>query len=235
MKPSTKMQAKLAFVVPAAGSGSRFESELPKQYHKIDELTVIEHTLSALAPFEHPIVVALSPNDKVFETLEYPQSLVTTVKGGDARADSVLSALMHLKKTSNPDWVLVHDAARPCVFYEDIENLIEACLSQDKGGLLVAPSIDTLKFMDGTEVAATLDRSQIRRALTPQMFKLDELIQAMEHAQDKQLNVTDEASCMEAVGYQPVTVECLSANIKITVPHDLQVAKVLIEEEIKRD
>ncbi len=235
MKPSTKTQAKLAFVVPAAGAGSRFKDSLPKQYHKIDDLTVIEHTLRVLSEFDIEIVVALAPDDKIFETLKYPKDKVTTVDGGKTRAQSVLNALKHLELTSKPDWVLVHDAARPCVYPEDIDNLIEQCLSNDQGGLLVAPSIDTLKFTDGTVVQETLDRASIRRALTPQMFPLEALLLAIQTALDKGIDLSDEASYMEAVGDQPLMVDCGSANLKITVPHDLMIAKALIEEEMSHD
>lgn len=224
------MQAKYAFVVPAAGNGSRFDSTLPKQYHKIDELTVIEHTLSALYPFEAEIVVAIAQDDTIFPSLEL-EPRVSTVVGGSTRADSVLNACRKLAKTSNPEWVLVHDAARPCIYYEDIQALLDKCLEANHGGLLVAPSIDTLKFTDGSQVQHTLDRAQVKRALTPQMFPLTALIQALEDAKQQGLTVTDEASCMEMMGHPVLTVECQSANLKITQPRDLQIAKVLIAEE----
>lgn len=225
------MQTKLCFIVPAAGIGSRFCEILPKQYHKVDDLTVIEHTLNVLSHFDAQIVVAIHEQDTLFGELEVPKAIkVKTVIGGETRAQSVMNALESLKDTP-PDWVLVHDAARPLVSVEDIELLIDECVQYPPGGLLVAPSIDTLKYTDGTKVQETLDREQVYRALTPQMFQYQPLYKAYKSAIEQGLNITDEASTIEAAGFKPHLVVGESANFKITHPRDLVLAKAILQEE----
>ncbi len=224
------MQAKCAFVVPAAGIGSRFGSHVPKQYAQIHGKSVLEHTLNALhqALPDAPIVVAKSSQDHYFDriSLDYP---VITCEGGSTRAHSVLNALKTLPHSV--EWVLVHDGARCCVEVKDIENLVHQCTSQNQSGMLVAPSTDTLKQVKEGMVQTTIDRTLIYRALTPQMFKKDQLIEAIEQAMQRGLEMTDDASALEALGYPVMAIEGRATNIKITYPEDLAFAKNHLHQE----
>jgi 2-C-methyl-D-erythritol 4-phosphate cytidylyltransferase len=222
-------------VVPAAGTGSRMQAERPKQYLSLGAATVLEHSVAALLslPEVRAVVVAVSAGDQVAGALPgLSDSRVRWAEGGAQRMDSVLSALEVLADmASDDDWVLVHDAARPCVRPADIRQLIARVTAADVGGLLALPVVDTIKRADdGGRVAATVDRSALWRAQTPQMFRLGELKSALLAARDAGFAVTDEASAMERCGHA-VQLVCGSAdNLKITVPSDLALARWYLEE-----
>jgi 2-C-methyl-D-erythritol 4-phosphate cytidylyltransferase len=157
---------------------------------------------------------------------------IQTCNGGAERADSVLSALSALAgQAAADDWVLVHDAARPCVHSSDLANLVSTLCNHPVGGLLAAPVADTLKKAEPSqlpEVIGTVDRGQLWRALTPQMFRYSMLVEALERALDGGQPVTDESSAMEFSGNMPVLVEGRSDNIKITLPADLDLAGFIL-------
>ena len=147
------------------------------------------------------------------------------------RADSVLSALKSIRAlASDEDWVLVHDAARPCITATDIQFLIDSLRNDEVGGILALSSHDTLKDVDGKNILGTLDRSHIWRALTPQMFRYGSLKHALESA-DGNPAITDEASALELQGLQPKIVEGRPDNIKITRPEDLALAQFYMEQQ----
>ncbi|MDP2903222.1 MAG: 2-C-methyl-D-erythritol 4-phosphate cytidylyltransferase [Methylovulum sp.] len=221
-------------VVPAAGAGKRMNADRPKQYLELAGKTVIEHTLSHLlqANVFAAISVAISAEDGYWPELELStHSNIITAAGGKERADSVLSALTAIRaKASDDDWVLVHDAARPCITSADIHQLIDTLYQDKVGGILALPSHDTLKNVQGGAIVGTLDRNHIWRALTPQMFRYGLLKAALEAAVGNPA-VTDEASAMELQGLQPKIVEGRPDNIKITRPEDLALAQFYLEQQ----
>jgi len=226
-------------VVPAAGVGARMQADRPKQYLPLLGKTVIEHTLQGL--LRHPrirgIVVAISSDDGW-----WPEIKVETDKplwvaaGGDERCHSVLSALQALAARADArDWVLVHDAARPCLRGTDIDELIHRCQAHPVGGLLAVPVRDTLKRADATRtVLETVDRERLWQAQTPQMFRLGELRAALQQALDAHALVTDEASAMERAGHAPLLVEGHADNLKITHPEDLLLAELFLKHNLPR-
>lgn len=221
-------------VVPAAGRGARFGSAVPKQYLPLAGRPLILHTLERLAA--HPriagLMIVLAAKDPWWPKLESVNGKpVRTAIGGSERGDSVLAGLRALPESiAESDFVLVHDAARPCVRYEDLGRLI-AQGTQAGGALLAAPLRDTLKRSDGNgRSVATESREARWRALTPQMFRRGELMLALERARAQGLVVTDEAMAMERVGIMPLLVEGAEDNIKVTTPTDLKLAEFLLEK-----
>lgn len=223
-------------VVPAAGSGSRMNSQVPKQYMVLAGKAVIEHALARLAahPLIDGILVALAPSDTRWQdlALNFPKP-VLAIKGGAERCHSVLNALFELQKhAQRDDWVLVHDGARPCLRAADIDRLISELRDHPHGGLLAVPVRDTMKRADENgNVFETVDRKGLWHALTPQMFRLGELSDALMRAVDQGWLVTDEASAMELAGYKPLLVEGTADNIKITRPDDLVVAEFYLRRQ----
>lgn len=216
-------------VLPAAGIGSRMASELPKQYLQVAGATLIEHSLRALLGCADltAVVVALHAADSRADALAvFDDPRVQRVTGGAQRSDSVLAALDAVLQQAAPeDWVLVHDAARPCVRVTDIDRLITSVRASGTGGILAEPIVDTVKQAGAQAlVQRTLDRSGLWRAQTPQMFRLGELYQALLLARSRNQPVTDEASAMEMAGYPVQLVAGPARNLKVTLPADLQLA-----------
>ena len=224
-------------VMPAAGSGRRFGGVTPKQYAPLLDRTVIEW---ALAPFLGDarcagIVVAIAPGDEDWGriTARLAAAAVTAVAGGAQRSVSVRHALAALASRAAPaDWVLVHDAARPCLPSEDLERLLTLLAAHPLGGLLALPAADTLKRASGPDasprIAATVDRAALWRALTPQMFRYGRLCAALDAAHAAQRFPTDEAQALEWQGEQPLLVGGSATNLKITTGADLQLAAAIL-------
>ncbi|MGZ8160229.1 MAG: 2-C-methyl-D-erythritol 4-phosphate cytidylyltransferase [Methylobacter sp.] len=227
---STKFWA----IVPAAGVGKRMQADRPKQYLELAGKTVIEHTLLRLlqADVFAAIAVAVSKEDPYWPELSISRHKnIITAPGGKERADSVLSGLKTIREqASDDDWVLVHDAARPCITTADIRYLIDSLINDAVGGILALASPDTLKQVQGNGITGTLDRSHIWRALTPQMFRYGMLKTALEQTQGNPA-ITDDASALELQGLQPKIVEGRPDNIKITRPEDLALAQFYMEQQ----
>jgi len=221
-------------IVPAAGVGKRMQADRPKQYLPLAGETVLEQTLKRLlqAHIFSAVAVAISKEDPYWPKLEiFNHEKIITAKGGKERADSVLSALKSLQdKAADTDWVLVHDAARPCLTCTDIHLLIDTLRDDDVGGILALSSHDTLKQVDGKNITKTIDRSVVWKALTPQMFRYGMLKKALETAEGNP-NITDEASALEIQGLEPKIVEGRADNIKITRPEDLALAEFYMEHQ----
>ncbi len=219
-------------VIPAAGHGSRFGSEVPKQYCRIGGLTVLERTLRLFAdvPGLQGIVLALAPDDSYWAALDFPgKDRLRIADGGAERVHSVSNALRELSGLAQPDdFVLVHDAARPCLSQECLARLLDELVDHAVGGLLAIPVADTLKEANAAqEVLATRDRRGLWQAQTPQMFRYRELSAALAQALAADATgatVTDESSAIEAAGYTPKLVMGEAANLKITHQRDLQLA-----------
>lgn len=212
------------------------QADVPKQYLSINHKTILEHTLECFCtnPRIKGVVVAISGDDEIWKTLDissHPK--ITMAEGGLERCHSVLNGLRALSDQAySNDWVLVHDAARPCLRNEDIDQLIDTLDGHDVGGLLGLPVRDTMKRADATgTIQETVNRDGLWHALTPQMFHLSALIEALENALSKDLFVTDEAQAIELNGLQPVLVEGNPDNIKITRNNDLAMAELFLSQQ----
>lgn len=220
-------------VVPAAGRGSRFGGDVPKQYLMLAGRTLLEHSLRALLACDgvDGVVVALAADDTRWPGWrEIDGKPVRTCVGGDARADSVLAGLDALPDSVGADApVLVHDAARPCLDAADVAALLAAGAADPVGALLAAPVADTLKRADdGGRSLGTEPRERLWRALTPQLFRRGELADALRAAQAEGIVVTDEAMAFERLGRFPRLVAGRADNLKVTTPADLAIAASIV-------
>jgi 2-C-methyl-D-erythritol 4-phosphate cytidylyltransferase len=217
-------------IIVAAGSGSRFRSDTPKQFLEINGKPLIAHTIEKFesAPSVDRIVLVLSADPAAtFETSGFSK-ISRVIVGGSTRAKSVRNGL---GAAADAAIVAVHDGARPLVTVDEIERTI-AKAKETGAACLVAPVTDTIKSVRGDEIADTLDRTKLRRALTPQAFKSDVLRKAFEGV-DLTESVTDECYLVEKLGYPIAIVEGSSRNIKITHPEDLILAEALLSAETR--
>ena len=221
-------------LVPAAGTGARMGEALPKQYLKIGQRPLLWYTLRCLCT--HPglsrTFVVLHPEDRLFHGCDWSpfgDALVPLFCGGATRAESVALGLERMRgELHAEDWVLVHDAARPCLTDTLIDRLIAELRHEDDGGLLAIPLADTLKRSDGEDrVLRTEPRDELWQAQTPQMFRFGPLLDALRSADPAA--TTDEASAMEQLGHRPRLVMGSAANIKVTFPEDLALAALILE------
>ena len=230
-----KTQTKLWAIVPAAGSGSRFSKTELKQYQYIQNRTVLEHTVNRLNTLDLAgCVLAIGENDNFARTLSFDhKEKLHFCLGGAERVHSVLNALIYLSEIAHvDDWVMVHDAARPCVTTACLEQLYQTAVATDQSAILAIPVRDTLKKVSqGTKIKTTVSRDQLWQAQTPQIAKLDVLKTAIESALKQQLTITDEASALEAAGQIVNIVHGRSDNIKITYPYDLELARLILASQ----
>ncbi len=220
-------------LIPAAGSGSRMGSGTPKQYAPLAGRPLIEHAVRRLCA--HPridlVFVVLAPGDRHFAACDWQgceHKLSALYCGGDTRAASVFNGLLAASDAiDGNDWVLVHDAARPCLEAADIDRLIAAVGEHEVGGLLAVPVADTLKRANvAREAVQTERREHLWRAQTPQMFRFRLLIEALRRADVSA--VTDESSAVEQTGGRPRLVQGSSLNLKVTYPEDLLLAELIL-------
>lgn len=221
-------------LIPAAGSGSRMSLDIPKQYIKLHDKTVIEHSLDCFIRRADikGVVVVIAKDDPHWPRLDIAaEANIITAPGGAERYQSVLNGLDALAQVADAnDWVLVHDAARPCLGQTDIDRLIHAASANGVGGVLAVPVTDTIKRTDGKgAITATVDRDHLWRALTPQMFQLQLLSDAINAAVENNSSITDEAMAMELRGHVPLLVEGQANNIKITRNSDLLLANMYLK------
>jgi 2-C-methyl-D-erythritol 4-phosphate cytidylyltransferase len=227
------MAARCVGLIPAAGQGARLGGETPKQYLELAGRPMLAHAAAAL--LAHPAVdlafVVLAPDDERWATHDwgaFGDRLAPLWCGGATRRDSVLNGLIAMANVVDPeDWVLVHDAARPCLARDDLGRLIESVRDDEVGGVLAIPLADTLKRADGADrVAATEPRAGLWLAQTPQMFRHGTLLRAIGGAGQ----VTDEASAVEALGLRPRLVSGSARNIKVTFAGDAAIAAQLLKD-----
>ncbi|MCL4168904.1 UNVERIFIED_CONTAM: hypothetical protein GTU68_021709, partial [Idotea baltica] len=204
-----------------------------------------EHTLDVF--FEHEqvagVVVVLHPNDPYWKELNIQSKgkVLYTVSGGENRSDSVMQGLQYLKNEIGLDadsWVMVHDSVRPCLLKTDIDVLLRICNDASIGGILASPVRDTMKRVgidlintNKNKVLSTESRENLWHALTPQVFRLDDLNNALKYCEDNDLAITDESSAMENMGHQPELVEGSHNNIKITHPSDIELATFFLDSK----
>ena len=221
-------------LVPAAGSGSRMGGESPKQYLPLAGRPMIHHALATLCanPDISCVFVVLAPDDEHFRTFDWSHlepKLQPLYCGGVTRAESVLNGLMAAELEPD-DWVLVHDAARPCLSATALARLISELRDDAVGGILAVPVADTLKLADAEgRIAQTPSRAGLWQAQTPQMFRTGLLMQALRAAPV----VTDDASAVEALGLRPGLVMGEPTNFKITYPQDIGLAELFLKQKIK--
>jgi len=218
-------------IIPAAGTGTRAqragEAGLPKQYRPLSGVPMVKRAVQALLVDDRvsQVRVAVTPGDTLAADIlaDMPRTLVRQC-GGQTRDETVLKAIGDAA-LGEQDWVLVHDAARPGLPADALKRLLDVCLGADRGGLLAMPVADTVKqageSVEGACTAsATVSREGLWLAQTPQLFKATELIQALTHCRAAGVNVTDEASAMEALGHRPLLVQGSWRNAKVTLPDD---------------
>ncbi len=219
-------------LIPAAGQGARLGGETPKQYLDLRGEPMLLHAVRALlaSPLIEVAFVVLSPGDERYATHDwraFGDRVAPLWCGGATRRDSVLNGLVAMANVVDPDeWVLVHDAARPCLARADVERLIETVGDDENGGILAVPLADTLKRADDAQrIASTEPRERLWLAQTPQMFRHGTLLRALGGA----AGATDEASAAEALGLKPKLVSGSLRNIKVTFAGDLAIAAALLE------
>ncbi len=237
-----KVDPKHWVVLPAAGAGRRFCAAVPKQYLPLRGCRVIEHSIAVFV--EHPLIagcmLALSAEDEWWQETAYvDHPRVRRAPGGAERSDSVANALAALsEQAAEDDWVLVHDAARPCLASTDLDRLLAALADEPVGALLAVPMHDTVKSAEeafGARVERTLPRQQLWRAYTPQAFRLGQLREALAYCQAQGIAITDDASAMEQLGLRPLLVEGRADNIKITRPEDLPLAEFFLAQQRQQE
>ena len=230
LPPSALTPPRLHALIPAAGAGTRFGGELPKQYQRLGRATMLEHATAALLADARvvSVLVVVLPGDPHVAGLAFDARVQTAAVGGATRAASVRAGLEVLReRLSDDDWVLVHDAARPCLAADELAVQIDTLQADAVGGLLAVPLADTLKRAEGERVAATLDRAGLWRAATPQMFRLG-LLRAALDAPGRLAQATDEASAVEQLGHAPRLVAGRATNIKVTTADDLPLARAIL-------
>jgi len=224
---------KIFAIIPAAGQGTRIGESVPKQYIPIAGQPMMFHSINALVSIARieRVFVVLSPLDRHWKQHDwsaFPDKLEAIFAGGGHRAESVMNTLLTLEKQiAKDDWVLVHDAARPCISHELVEQFLDEVGDDQVGGLLAVPVADTLKSADENQrVAATVPRLNLWRAQTPQMFRYDVLRRGLE----KKPDASDEAQAVESIGYNaPRLVQGDDLNIKVTFAADLVLAELIMQ------
>jgi 2-C-methyl-D-erythritol 4-phosphate cytidylyltransferase len=233
------MPARIHALIPAAGQSLRFGGTIIKQYANLLGKPVIAHSIDAVSRHTEvvSVSVAISADDGLYEELvrpDYPD--VATVVGGDCRARTVLNGIRHIahsiadeEEEHSQDWVLVHDAARPCLSTAALERLIQQALNTGQGAILAVPVSDTLKKADSSgQIMATVSRQDMWRAQTPQLFPLKDLLASLEGTLNFGVPPTDESEAMERSGHASWLVNGCADNIKITRPEDLAIAEAIL-------
>ena len=227
---------KYFLVVPASGIGQRMNSKIPKQYLKLENgLSILDQCLESTlsSEFISGFIVTLDKKDKLFKSSVFAahEKLISIVNGGKERFHSVQSALSELSQIAKPDdWVLVHDAVRPCIKKDDIHKLIEEVGDDKVGGILADKVVDTVKQKNSNGLVSTIDRKKLHLAQTPQMFRFGILKEAIEKAIKLNIHVTDESEALECLGYSIRIVDGSSSNIKITTQEDLELANYYLKQ-----
>jgi 2-C-methyl-D-erythritol 4-phosphate cytidylyltransferase len=231
------MLLRVRALIPAAGQSVRFGGATPKQYVQLLGKPVLTHSIEAVR--QHPAVagvtVVLALNDAFYDELVRPLfPEVSTTNGGDSRAQSVLNGLQYIRSIDEHcEWVLVHDAARPCLAAAPLADLMSHGLGSPHGAILAIPASDTLKRQqEPGRIGRTLNRSGLWAAQTPQLFALDALISAMQAATGSRIPPTDEAEAMERAGFHPMLVQGSSRNIKLTCADDLPMAELILGQNV---
>ena len=213
---------RVSAVIVAAGVGSRMSAGIPKQYIKVQDLSILEHTINIFIQSEliDEIYIVISKEDIFFDKLGLENiPNIKVVYGGSTRSESVLNGLLAIKNKNS--WVLVHDAVRPCFSTEELNNFIYKATKDPIGGALVTPVINTLKHVDDKGSYTTVDRNYYLNVLTPQIYKIDIILNALKRTLDCNIEPSDESFCIEYLGLKMSYIAGKSSNIKITYNEDL--------------
>jgi 2-C-methyl-D-erythritol 4-phosphate cytidylyltransferase len=223
-------------IVPASGVGKRMHSSTPKQYLKFGGKTIIEHTLDKLLSFDDicGVILVLRADDIDWSGLNYTsEKPILTTTGGEQRKHSVFNGLLKLRELDLDDpYALVHDAVRPLVTHRDLACLVKAATNHEAGALLALPITDTIKQQDeqGNSIKSVA-REGLWRAFTPQLFRANLLHRALDYVLQNELEITDDAAAIEALGMKPKLVPCSAENIKLTHPEDLSLAEQILSRQ----
>ena len=227
------MAARYFGLVPAAGSGSRFGADVLKQYSPLAGKPMLAHAIERLlaVPEVEVAFVVLAPSDTEFRKRDWSafgSRVAPLYCGGASRRDSVLNGIIAAASLVDPnDWMLVHDAVRPCLGTPELRRLIDEAGGDEVGGILAVPVADTLKRANGERrIVATEPRDGLWLAQTPQMFRHGMLLRALRDS----VHATDEAAAVEALGHKPRLVEGSSKNLKVTFPADLEIAERILRD-----
>ena len=223
-------------IIPAAGDSSRYSGEVPKQFLKVDGRTVLELSIKPLLDFSEclGVCVLVPPEDQYHKALEIKDNpKIFIVEGGTSRIDSVSKGVKFWQQSElSYDYILIHDAARPCLRSSDVQQLLDSIDSEVDGVVLGIPCSDTIKKVsaEGSLVLNTLDRSKLWRAFTPQIFR-KEVLQKNALEENIEKEFTDEASLVEANGGKIKMVKGFEDNIKLTFPEDLGLIKSILSSQ----
>lgn len=221
-------------IIVAAGSGKRMQNGVPKQYLPLDNKSIIEHSIEPFLtnPQVEKIMVVLAENDQDWPKLAIANNIkIMCTIGGDERYLSVLNGLIALQSMAvKDDWVLIHDAARPFITECEIDKLIQAVGAHAVGGLLGTSMISTVKEVVNNQVVKTIPRQNLWQAATPQMFRYELLVEALQVVLPEQVP-SDCSQAIENLGYTPLMVECTQRNFKITCPADLELARNIVGDK----
>jgi 2-C-methyl-D-erythritol 4-phosphate cytidylyltransferase len=217
-------------LIPAAGSGTRLPAEAPKQYLPLAGKPMLWHAVRAVCvPRVESVFVVLAPEDKTFATHDWSafgERLQPLYCGGETRRDSVYNGLVAaMNDIQADDWLLVHDAARPCLPEKDLDKLMREIEGDEVGGILALPIAETVKRVSQEKIEATEDRSRLWLAQTPQMFRAGLLLEALSRAKGAP---TDEAAAVEQLGLRPRVVAGSRENLKVTWPEDVAIAEGIL-------
>jgi 2-C-methyl-D-erythritol 4-phosphate cytidylyltransferase len=223
-------------VIVAAGSGSRFSADSPKQYQMLQGRTVLEHSIAAFSnsDFFAGIILVLAEGDDYISDVKLP-CIVTIVTGGKERSDSVANGLSALTdKASEDDWIWIHDGARPCVGNNFLAELALELGEHAVGGIPAIPVTDTIKTASNNKILTTEPRVNLWRAQTPQIFRFQLIARAMAAAIENDNEITDESSAVEQLGLKPLLLTGRDSNIKITRQQDLSLADYYLINKVER-
>ncbi|WWO95646.1 MAG: 2-C-methyl-D-erythritol 4-phosphate cytidylyltransferase [Candidatus Dasytiphilus stammeri] len=232
-------------IIPAAGLGRRMQSSCPKQYLPIGSKSILEHAISVLV--EHPaiqhIIIVINCEDHWFEFLPIVNNIrISTTLGKRTRSQSVLAGLQAIEHPT--DWILIHDAVRPCLDRQDVDQLLKITNPNGKvghcsqvGGILVNPVCDTIKcsIEEQSIISHTIERKNLWHALTPQLFPFKLFHSCLLRTLELGIELTDDSSALEYCGYHPTLIVGHRNNIKVTYPEDLTIASVYLEEQHKHE
>jgi 2-C-methyl-D-erythritol 4-phosphate cytidylyltransferase len=222
-------------IIPAAGVGARFAEALPKQFLPLLDKTVLEHAMQALLmhALVDKIVIAAAPAyiDFIQQLADFDQQKCEVITGGATRQQSVLAGLAYLQEIAQAeDWVLVHDAARPCLSFSMLDKLMRQCAKHAVGGILATPVRDTVKRVnEDYRIVDTPSREHLWLAQTPQCLRYQLLYEALQNVEETHTQVTDEAMALELVGLQPIIVPGAQANLKLTYAEDFALAEYYLQ------
>ena len=223
-------------IIPAAGDSSRYSGETPKQFLRLGRRTVLELSIQPLLDFSEclGVCVLVTPEDQYHKSLEIIDNpKIFLEEGGTSRVDTVAKGIKFWQQSElSYDYILIHDAARPCLRSSDIQQLLESIDSEVDGVVLGIPCTDTIKKVSakGSLILNTLDRSKLWRAFTPQIFR-KEVLQKNALEENIEKEFTDEASLVEANGGKLKMVKGFEDNIKLTFPEDLGLIKSILSSQ----